>query len=60
MDIWTVLCADGNFNIARYLAAIISGTQFTVIYALSNVIFLLLFGKPIGKILEGINTKYGL
>ncbi len=60
MDIWTVLWADGTFNPARYLAAIISAAQFTAIYAISNVIFLLLFSKPIGKILDRIKTKYGL
>lgn len=60
MDIWTVLWADGYFNFSRYLAAIISATQFTVIYAVSNVIFLLLFAKPIGKILERIKIKYVL
>lgn len=60
MDIWTVLWADGYFNFSRYLAAIISATQFIIIYAVSNVIFLLLFTKPIGKILERIKIKYEL
>lgn len=60
MDIWTVLWADGTFNFARYLAAVVSAAQFTVIYAVSNLIFLLLFIKPIGNILERIKTKYGL
>lgn len=60
MDIWTVLWVDGTFNFTRYLAAIVSATQFTVIYAVSNLIFLLLFIKPIGKTLERIKTKYGV
>lgn len=60
MDIWTVLWADGFFNIERYLAAIISSMQFTLIYAVSNLIFLLLFSKPIGKVLERIKEKYGI
>lgn len=58
MDVWTVLWADGYFNFSRYLAAIVSATEFTVIYAVSNVIFLLLFANPIGKILERIKVKY--
>jgi energy-coupling factor transport system substrate-specific component len=29
-------------------------------YAVSNVVFLLLLAKPIGKMLERIQTKYGL
>ena len=60
MDVWTVLWADGYFNVSRYAAAVISAVQFTVIYAVSNVIFLLVFSKPIGKILERIKEKYRL
>lgn len=60
MDIWSVLWADGTFNLSRYLAAVIAAAQFTIVYAVSNVIFLLLFSKPIGKILERIKTKYAL
>lgn len=60
MDVWTVLWADGYFNISRYAAAVISAVQFTIIYAVSNVIFLLVFSKPIGKILERIKEKYRL
>lgn len=60
MDVWTVLWADGYFNLSRYFAAIASAVQFTIIYAVSNVIFLLLFSKPIGKILDRIKTKYAI
>ena len=60
MDVWTVFWQDGCFNLSRYFAAIISATQFTVVYAVSNVVFLLLFEKPIGKILNRIKTKYQL
>lgn len=60
MDIWTVLWADGYFNISRYLAAVVSAVQFTIIYAVSNVVFLLLFSKPIGKMLDRIKEKYNL
>ena len=59
-DIWTVLWADGYFNISRYLAALVSALPFTAVYALSNVVFLLIFARPIGKILERIKTKYDL
>ena len=60
MDIWTVLWADGRFNLTRYLAALVSAAPFTAVYAVSNVIFLMLFARPIGKILERIKTKYAL
>ena len=60
MDIWTVLWEDGAFHFSRYLAAIVSAAPFTAIYAVSNVIFLLLFAPPIGKILARLKTKYAL
>lgn len=60
MDIWSTLWTDGYFNLSRYLASVASALPFTVIYSVSNVIFLLFFAKPIGKILERIKTKYGV
>ncbi len=60
MDVWTVLWADGYFNFPRYLAAVVSAAQFTAVYAVSNVVFLLVFAKPIGRILARIRSKYGL
>lgn len=60
MDIWTVLWADGSFNLSRYLAAIITAVPFTAEYAVSNVVFLLVLSEPIGKILNRIKTKYGI
>lgn len=60
MDIWTVLWEDGFFNFSRYLAALASAVPFTAVYAVSNVVFLLLFAGPIGKILDRIKTKYAL
>lgn len=60
MDVWTTLWADGFFNISRFIAAVATAAPITAIYAVSNVIFLLLFAKPIGKKLDRIKTKYGL
>ena len=60
MDVWTVLWADGYFNIKRYLAAVVSALPFTAVYAASNVIFLLLFSPTIGRILQRVKTKYGI
>ena len=60
MDIWTVFWADGYFNLTRYIAAVGSAAWFTAVYAVSNVIFLMLFAKPIGKILDRISVKYGI
>lgn len=60
MDVWSTLWADGTFNLTRYLAACISAIPFTIEYAVSNVIFLLLLAKPIGEKLDRMKRKYGL
>lgn len=60
MDVWTVLWWDGSFNKARYIAALISAAPITVVYAVSNVIFLLALARPMGEKLGRIKLKYGL
>lgn len=60
MDIWSVLWADGYFNLSRYLATIASASWFTVLYAASNVLFLLLLASLMGKILTRLIQKYAL
>lgn len=58
MDVWTVLWWDGGFNASRYLAALATALPYTVLYMVSNVIFLLVLAKPVGKKLERIRRKY--
>ncbi len=60
MDIWTVLAADGTFSGTRWTAAMISALPVTAVYCVSNVIFLLVLRKPVGKRLERIKKKYGV
>lgn len=60
MDVWTVLWAEGTFVLKGYLAAIAAALPLTVEYAVSNVVFLLLLAKPVGKKLERIKKKEGL
>ena len=60
MDIWTVLWWDGGFNAARYAAAIVSSAGFTAVYAVSNVVFLLVLAKPVGRVFARLQQKYGL
>lgn len=60
MDVWTTLWADGTFNIARFIASITTAAPFTVVYMVSNAIFLLLLTKPIGRKLQRLKTKYGI
>lgn len=60
MDIWSVLWMDGAFHLSRYLATLLTSAKFTAIYAVSNVVFLFVFAKPMGKILQRVKTKYGI
>lgn len=60
MDIWTVMSYDGAFNWPRYFAALGTALPFTITYAISNVVFLLLLTKPIGDKLERMKVKYGI
>jgi len=60
MDTWTVLWYNGEFSRALYLAALASSVPHLLSYAVSNVIFLLLLGRPFGEKLERVKIKYGV
>ena len=60
MDVWTVLSMNGSFTGSLWIAAIISALPVTGIYCVSNVVFLLVLNKPLGRRLERIRTKYGV
>lgn len=60
MDVYTVLWVDPDFSIARYIAAITTALPTTISYVVSNVIFLLVLSKPIGKKIERMKLKYGI
>lgn len=60
MDVWTALWMDGGFVLTRYLALIVAAMPFTVIYAVSNVLFLLILMKPVGHTLTRLRVKYGI
>lgn len=60
MDIWTVLWYDGTFNPQLYMTAIVTAAPHTILYAVSNFIFLWLMAKPFGEKLERIKVKYGI
>lgn len=60
MDVWTVLWQSDSFNFELYLSAIITALPHTIIYSISNFLFLLLMAKPIGDKLNRIKIKYGI
>lgn len=60
MDIWTVLWYQGGLNLAMYKTALVTSLPYMISYAASNVVFLLLLGKPFGQKLERVRIKYGI
>lgn len=60
MDGWMVLWAEGTFSASRYLAFVASALPVTAIYAVSNVLFLLVLAVPIGGKLDRVIKKYGI
>lgn len=58
MDVWTVLWYAKGFDIVLYKAAIITAIPHTVLYSISNVMFLWIMAKPFGEKLSRIKIKY--
>ncbi len=58
MDVYSVVWLTGGWNWPTYFLMIASSLPFTVIYAISNVVFLLVLMKPIGEKLKRIIVKY--
>ena len=58
MDLWTAFWLGGGWM--RYFALCVAAMPFTVIYACSNVLFLWLLVKPVGKVLTRMQVKYGV
>ncbi|MBQ9112773.1 MAG: ECF transporter S component [Clostridia bacterium] len=60
MDLWTVIGANEGFDSSLYLAAMGTALTHTVLYSVSNVIFLYLLAKPFGDKLNRVRIKYGI
>lgn len=60
MDVWTVVWYGGGFYAGLYLSAIVSAAPYTLLYAVSNAVFLALLAKPFGEKLERVKIKYGI
>ncbi len=60
MDVWTVLWYNGAFNPALYITALSTAVPYTLLYSVSNVIFLWLCARPFGEKLERVKIKYGV
>ena len=60
MDVWTVMWYNGSFGAELYTAALLAALPITLMYAVSNVIFLNLLARPFGEKLERVKIKYGV
>ena len=60
MDIWTVLWYNDTFDPTLYLTAIVTALPHTVLYSVSNFVFLWFMAKPFGDKLNRIKIKYGV
>ncbi len=60
MDIYTTISLDDTFSLTRYLYYVVASLPIMIEYMISNVIFILLFQKPIGRKLQRLKTKYGI
>lgn len=59
LDVWTVLWYNGSFNPSLYAAAMATALPHSMLYAVSNVIFLNALARPFGEKLARIRIKYG-
>ena len=59
MDIWGAISMYGVFEWQAYVAALMTAIPFTIVYIVSNIIFLLILTKPIMAKLTRLKVKYG-
>lgn len=60
MDIWAVIGYNQAFSLSLYLTAIGASLPHTILYSLSNFVFLWFMAKPFGEKLNRIKIKYGV
>ncbi len=60
MDVWTVLFYSGGLNLIDYYEVLLAALPYTALYVVSNLMFLFLLARPIGKKLERVKIKYGI
>lgn len=60
MDVWIVLSYNDVLNVQLFFSSFIAAIPHTVLYSISNFVFLLILSKPFGEKLERIKVKYGV
>ena len=60
MDVWSVMWYGGGFSWSLYAASVVTALPHTLLYSVSNFVFLYFFAKPFGDKLQRIKIKYGV
>jgi energy-coupling factor transport system substrate-specific component len=60
MDVWSAVWLAGEFLPSLYVAKLLTSLPHTALYAVSNVVFLILFAIPFSEKLGRIKIKYGI
>ncbi len=60
MDLWTVLWYGQGLVWSMYKAALITAIPYALSNAVSNVVFLMLIGRPFGEKFDRVINKYGI
>jgi len=60
IDVWSTVWMKGTFSLPFYLGVITEGLPFTITYAVSNVIFMLILAEPMRKTMERAAVKFGI
>lgn len=60
IDIWSTVWIFGKFSWKAYLATTLNALPFTIMYAVSNVFFLLILARPMRRTMKRVTVKYGL
>ena len=60
MDVWNVLWYGGGFDWSLYAASVATALPHTLLYAVSNFVFLYFLAKPFGEKMARVKVKYGV
>ncbi len=60
LDVYSVFQLDGVWNFKRYLFFLLSSLPVTIVYAVSNVIFLIVLYRPFLRTLRRAQDKYSI
>ncbi|MBQ8440150.1 MAG: ECF transporter S component, partial [Clostridia bacterium] len=60
MDVWNLLWTYNTLDLRLYGGVLLTALPHTVLYTVSNLVFLWLMAKPFGEKLNRIKIKYGV